>query len=117
MKAHIMPHGWMAREITARPKARFFGFLAVIWAAVALIGALLLWLGTPDTELGEIRRLAWLFLIPEPIFLSLAIFFRLVERPRKVPAPGEWGGAGCSLRWRMHNEPNPKGCIAAERAD
>jgi hypothetical protein len=92
MKAHIMPHGWMAREITARPKARFFGFLAVIWAAVALIGALLLWLGTPGTESGEIRRLAWLILIPEPIFLSLAIFFRLVEHPRKVLAPRDWEG-------------------------
>jgi hypothetical protein len=92
MKAHIMPHGWMAREITGRPKARFFGFLAVIWAAVALIGALLLWLGTPGTESAEIRRLAWLILVPEPIFLSLGIFFRLVEQPRKVPTPRDWEG-------------------------
>ena len=92
MRATIVPHRFMAREITARPKARFFGFLAVMWAGVALIGWLLLWFGWPDSASNEIRRLAWLVLIPEPIFLGLTIFFRVVEKPRKVPAPSDWEG-------------------------
>jgi hypothetical protein len=76
--------------VSARPKARFFGFLALFWAPVALVGALLLWLDTWGTESVEIRRLVWLVLIPELVFIGLAIVFQFVERPRKVPEPRHW---------------------------
>lgn len=92
MKVHIMPHGWMAPETTARPKARFFTFLSVIWAGVALIGGLLLSPGEPASGSSELSYIAWLMLVPEPIFVGLAIYFRLVERPRKVPTPPGWEG-------------------------
>ena len=52
----------------------------------------MLWLDAWGTEFEEIRRLAWLVVIPEPIFLVLAVFFRLVEHPRKVPASTDWEG-------------------------
>ncbi len=92
MSAEIMPHGWMARETLGRPRARFCGFLAVIWATVSIIAALLLWQGLDTPELAEIRRLAWLLLLPEPVFIGLAVFFRLTEAPRAIPAPLDWHG-------------------------
>lgn len=92
MKPQIMPQGWMAPETTARPKARFFTFLSAVWAGLALIGVLLLWHGESWSGLSELRHIAWLFVVPEPIFVGLAIYFRLVERPRKVPTPPSWEG-------------------------
>jgi len=83
----------MTHEMNARPKARFFAFVALMWAGVAFVGAVMLWLDTSwELDSVEIRRLAWWVVIPEPVFLGLAIFFRLVERPRKVTAPREWEG-------------------------
>jgi hypothetical protein len=64
-----------------------FTFLSVIWAMVALIGGLLLWAGGLASESSELSRLAWLVVVPEPIFIGLAIYFRLVERPQKVHTP------------------------------
>ncbi len=92
MKLHIMPHGWTPRETMARPKARFFTFLAIVWAAVALIGGLLLWPGQSAGESSELRRVAWLVLLPEPIFIALAVWFRFVERPRRVRVFNDWEG-------------------------
>lgn len=92
MKAHIMPHQWMARETIARPKARFLGFLAVIWAPVALLGALYLWLDTSGPESPGMARLAWQLLIPELVLVWMAIVFRFVECPRHVPPPLDWDG-------------------------
>ena len=72
---------------STRPKARFFGFVASCCAPVALMGALSLWLDTRATEAVEFRRLVWLVLVCELIFIGLAIVFQFVERPRKVPEP------------------------------
>ena len=75
---------------STRPKARLFGLLASLWAPLALIGILLLWLDTWGTEFMGIRRLVWLVVLSEAVLLGLAVLFQFVERPRKVPAPSHW---------------------------
>jgi hypothetical protein len=92
MKVNVVPRGWMARDVLGRPRMRCFTFLAVLWAAVAFIGVWLLSQGEIAAHDSGIRRLAWLILLPEPVFVGLAVFFRLTERPRRIPVPPDWEG-------------------------
>jgi len=87
-----MPHGWMAKGTIGRPKTRFYSFLAVLWATVGGIGALLVWQGQDMALEPGIRNLAWLVLLPEPVFIGLAVFFRFTEVPQKLPTPPDWHG-------------------------
>ncbi len=80
----IMPPGWMGPETMGRPKARFCVFLAVFWFALALIAALSIWQAPGGTEFSEIQHLAWCVLIPEPVFVLLAVYFAITEKPRKM---------------------------------
>jgi hypothetical protein len=81
MSAKIVPSRGVLREITERPKARFFGFLSLMWAAVAVIGVVILW-ETPVPS--GLERIAWLLVLLELAFIAAAIFFWLTERPRRV---------------------------------
>lgn len=74
--------GWVIRETLGRPKARFFAFLSVVGGAVSL-GVGMLWAGLP--ELAISNRWTCIFLIAlELSFISLAVVFRFVERPRPL---------------------------------
>jgi hypothetical protein len=92
MKANIMPHGWMKQKTQGRPRARLCFSLAVVWAAVAVTAAPLPWPGLGGGD-EPAWHLLWLIGLPEAVFVGLAVFFRLTEVPREVPAvSGEWHG-------------------------
>ena len=84
-----MPDSWMEKPkwTMGRPKARFCAYLALMWSLVAIGGGIMLWQGVDDPEL---RHLAWFTMAPEPVFIILALFFRLTEVPQKIPAPSDW---------------------------
>ena len=77
--------GWIARQVLGKPKARLFGFLAVVWLFIALSASIPFWDG-----LSNIFFLAdWLclFLIAvEPILVAMAIFLWIVEPARPFTA-------------------------------
>lgn len=91
-----MPEGWMSKntETTGRPKARFFGFLSVMWIILGICAAMCLSLKADDPEFYGVRRLSWVILAAEPVFIGLAIYFRFAERPKKltVPTTPGWDG-------------------------
>lgn len=81
--------GWTAREIVGRPKTRFCGFLSVIWLFVFLPALILLWaLWSSPVSPDWATWLCVILLIPEPLFLLFAFFFRLFEKPRTITVPG-----------------------------
>jgi hypothetical protein len=63
--------------------ARFFAFLSVIWLGVSLCASLPFWDGWPDS-FGYLELLCSALIIPQPVFVVLAIVFRLAEQPRSI---------------------------------
>lgn len=70
----------MTREEPTRHKARFFGFLSIVWCFVS-IPCLLVLFPFPAAD-PEITRLCILLCAPHPVFIGLAIFLALTEQPR-----------------------------------
>jgi hypothetical protein len=74
--------GWFTRQTFGKPKARFLAFLSLVWFPVAPVAGLVAWLGA----IGPSPYVQWgcaVLVALEPIFITFAIIFRLVERPRK----------------------------------
>ncbi len=78
--------GWRQRQYMGKPKARFFTFIAGAWLAVAFFASLTFWSGFPDAWSGW-PWLCALLIIPEPIFIGLAVGFWIKEEPRMIT---EW---------------------------
>jgi hypothetical protein len=75
--------GWFTRQVVVRPKARFFTFLSIVWLAVGGFGLFLFWSGAAD----DFSAWRWLYafpVLPEPVFIALAIVFWITEEPRAV---------------------------------
>ena len=75
--------GWITRNTVGRPRARFFAFLSVIWLGVSLCASLPFWDGWPDS-FGYLEWLCSALLVLQPVFVVLAIVFRLAEQPRSI---------------------------------
>ena len=74
--------GWHTRQTIVRPKARLFTLLSVAWLAVVGFGLFLFW-----SELVNASSWRWLYLLtglPEPVFIVLAVVFRVTEEPRPI---------------------------------
>src|SRR5262245_7977569 len=75
--------GWVARQKVGRPRARFFGFLSVIWLGVSFCASFPFWDGWPES-FGYLEWLCSALLVPQPVFLVLAMVFLLTEQPRSI---------------------------------
>ena len=77
--------GWTNRETIGRPKARICGFLSIVWLLVFAPACILLWAfwGEPPFS-SWIKWLCGILLIPQPVFMMLAVGFWYFERPRKI---------------------------------
>ena len=71
--------GWVTRQAIGRPRARFFGLLALLWLFVALCATYPFWNAWPQS-FGYWEWLCVALLIPEPVFAVLAVVFFLTER-------------------------------------
>jgi hypothetical protein len=84
----IVPPQPVRREVWERPKARFFGFVSLMWAPVFFIAitfldsGLLLLSSRPED--GELRAIAWWLIAPEIVLILLAVAFWRFEKPRRV---------------------------------
>jgi len=78
-----MPHGWMSREEPRIGRPRMWGsiYRAILWAALVLVGTLMLWIEGGGTW-PNLKGIYWLALAPGPILVAIAIYFRVTERPR-----------------------------------
>jgi hypothetical protein len=75
--------GWLTRQTIGRPRARFFGFLSLVWLAVSICASFPFWDGWPQT-FGWMEWLCSVLLIPQPVFVVLAVVFLLTEKPRTI---------------------------------
>ena len=75
--------GWIAQTYIGRPKARLFGFISIVWLAVSFCGSIPFWGGWPQS-FGAFEWLGGLLLVPQPVFITLALVFRFIEEPRSV---------------------------------
>ncbi len=75
--------GWIRREVIGRPKARFFGFLSVVWLLVSVCASIPFWCPWPQ-RVTDLDWLCVLLIAPHPVFIVLALVFRLTERPRTI---------------------------------
>src|SRR6188474_3174616 len=86
MKSHsdiVESGGWITRQTIGRPRARFFGFLSVIWLFVSIGASFPFWDGWPQS-FGYLEWLCSVLLVPQPVFVVLAVVFLLTERPHII---------------------------------
>ena len=62
--------GWITRQTLGRPRARLFGFLSIIWLCVSICASL--------------PWLCSVLLVPQPVFVVLAVVFLRTEQPRTI---------------------------------
>jgi len=75
--------GWITRQTVGRPRARFFGFLSVIWLFISIGASFPFWDGWPQS-FGYMEWLCSVLLVPHPVFVMLAVVFLLTEKPRTI---------------------------------
>jgi len=73
--------GFSTRRTVGKPKARFFGFLSLIWLFVAFGASFPFWQGWPQA-LTYLEILCIVMLVPLPILILLTIAYLLFEQPR-----------------------------------
>ena len=73
--------GWITR--LGRPRARFFGFLSVVWLLVSICASFPFWDGWPQS-FGYSEWLCGVLLALQPVFIVLTIVFLLTEQPRTI---------------------------------
>src|SRR5688572_15490216 len=75
--------GWIRRETVVRPRARLFGFLSLIWLCVSICASFPFWDGWPES-FGYMEWLCSVLLVPQSVFVVLALVFLLREQPRII---------------------------------
>jgi hypothetical protein len=86
MKSHsdiVEGGGWITRQTVGRPRARFFGFLSIIWLGVSIGASFPFWHGWPQS-FGYLEWLCSALLVPQPVFAVAAVVFLLTEQPRTI---------------------------------
>ena len=86
MKMSNIVHGggWIQRQSVGRPKARLFTMLSVVWVAVSLIASIPFWLDSWPPSFSAMELLGILLIIPQLVFIVLAVVFALTEPPRII---------------------------------
>ncbi len=81
----IMPHGWMQRDEQrmGRPRLRWVLGLFTAWAFLAGAGSLVVWIDG-DGSFSHLGLVHWLALIPVPVLVGTAVYFRFTEQPRPL---------------------------------
>ena len=75
--------GWLTRQTVGRPRARFFGFLSLIWLGVSICASFPFWDGWPES-FGYLEWLCSALLIPQVVLVALALVCLLREQPRTI---------------------------------
>jgi len=75
--------GWVTTLSVGRPRARFFGFLSLIWLAVSIWASFPFWHGWPQS-FGYWEWLCSALLVAQPVFIILFAIFLLNEQPRII---------------------------------
>jgi hypothetical protein len=75
--------GWVTRQFVGRPRARFFGFLSVIWLGVSLCASCPFWFGWPES-FGYWEWFCGALLVAQPVFVVLAVVFLVTEQPHTI---------------------------------
>ena len=86
MKSHseiVEGGGWVTRQTLRKPRARFFGFLSILWLCVSIFASVPFWEGWPQ-PFGYLEWLCTALLLLQPVFVVLAVVFVLTEQPRTI---------------------------------
>ena len=75
--------GWLTRQTMGRPRARLFGVLSFSWLWVSVCASFPFWDGWPQS-FGRLEWLCSALLVPQPLFVVLAVVFLLTEQPRTI---------------------------------
>lgn len=75
--------GWITSVTVGKPRARFFGFLWLIWLLVSFVASTPFWDGWPET-FGYLEWVCGALLVPLPVLTTLAIVFLVIEPPRAI---------------------------------
>lgn len=73
--------GWVPRQRIVRPRARFFGFLSVLWLGVS-VGAFVPFLNGWPESFGFLEWLCGTLLVLQFVFVMLAVAFGMHDQPR-----------------------------------
>ena len=65
---------------TGRPKMWRFIYLALLWAGMVVVALAMIWIET-DGVLLPFRPIYWFALAPGPVFVAMAMYYRLTEKP------------------------------------
>jgi hypothetical protein len=76
--------GWIRRQYTGRPKARFFTSLSVVWLVVSLMAVIPFFLDDGTPSFSGWKLLGFLLIGVHLVFIALAVFFALSESRRSV---------------------------------
>ena len=83
-QSHIVEGGgWVTRRTLGKPRARFFGFLSVVWLAVSIWASFPFWHGWPQS-FGYWEWLCSALLVPQPMFIIMFAIFLRTEQPRTI---------------------------------
>jgi hypothetical protein len=75
--------GSVSRQRFGRPKLRLFTLLATAWSTVSAVPLWMLLSGTAGpVELSGLPLLCFAFVLPQPVFIALAVLFCFTEQPR-----------------------------------
>jgi hypothetical protein len=81
-ESHIVQGGgWVTTLSVGRPRARFFGFLSVIWRFD--LRSFPFWHGSPKS-FGYWESLCGALLVPQPVFIIVSAILSLTEQPRTI---------------------------------
>ncbi len=91
MSGIVQGGGWIEHNSVGKPKARLFTMLSAVWVAVSLIASIPFWLDNWPPSFSDMEWLGILLMIPQLIFIVLAVVFALTEPPRgiktRIPNP------------------------------
>ncbi len=73
--------GWIPRQVFGKPKARLFGYLAVVWLFFAVSASASFLAGLPNIFLLP-DWLSVVLIAVEPILVAVAVVFWIVEPAR-----------------------------------
>ena|SRR5437870_4589281 len=75
----IANRGWTDRKVAIRPRARLFTLFSIVWCLVSVPLADLL-ISHQFARLSGLGLVCWMLVLPHPVFVLLALFYRLTER-------------------------------------
>ena len=86
MKPSKIVHGggWVKRQTLGRPKTQLFALLSLIWLGVPISASVPFWHDAWPTSFSGAEWLCLIAMLPETVFIILAIKFALTEQPRTI---------------------------------